>query len=374
MTDRLRLPSPLLIFGAKSLALGVSYAVKALYPDVQLYGFAVSSLKNNPVTLNGMKVYRISEIEDKSMCIFVATPLDIQPEVKEYLEEQGFYNYICMDWQLESYLMSSYYRKTGGYRVLPVSASDEQTNFSDKRNLYDIKYNVKCYMAKFYRDKVLNGDYNIYDWVLPIQVGAALTDKRVCGLTDDTGDNISEKNVNYCELTALYWIWKNELLHENGQSGCKYYGLYQYRRLLDINNAQMCYIMDNDVDVVLPLPTMCEPDISEHHERYVKDGDWSAMLLALKELYPEYMPTYDEIYKECYMYNYNILLAKREVLTDYCEWLFSILKRTEELSFPKGKERADRYIGYLGENLLTLYFMHNRDRLKIYHTGRVMLV
>lgn len=370
----IKFPHNLIIFGAKSLALGASHAIMTVHPEVHVEGFVVSSLKGNPATLNGMKVYELSEIEDKSMCILIATPQDIQTKIKEYLEEQGFYNYICMDWQLEAYLMSNYYKEEGIFAVLPV-VDDKQKSFGNKNEINDTHPDVKCYMAKFYRDRKINCDYNVPDWVSPIQVGAALTDERVCDITDNTGDNISAKNVNYCELTALYWIWKNELeCVKSSQEVCDYYGMYQYRRLLDVDDAQMRYIMDNDIDVVLPLPTMCEPNIFEHHERYVKAGDWDAMLQALKELCPEYMQTYDKIYKESYMYNYNILLAKREVLEDYCAWLFPILERTEELSVPKGSERADRYIGYLGENLTTLYFMHNRDKLKVYHTGRVMLV
>ena len=69
------------------------------------------------------------------------------------------------------------------------------------------------------------------------------------------------------------------------------------------------------------------------------------------------------------MYNYNVILAKKDVLRDYCSWLFPILERTEELSDPKGSERADRYIGYMAETLETLYFMNNADKLKISHAS-----
>ncbi|MCR5777791.1 MAG: DUF4422 domain-containing protein, partial [Lachnospiraceae bacterium] len=131
---------------------------------------------------------------------------------------------------------------------------------------------------------------------------------------------------------------------------------------------------DNDVDVVLPYPLPYEPDINAHHERYLKKEDWEALLTALKELYPEYADYFPKVLGQRYLYNYNVILAKKGVLGDYCEWLFPILERTEELSVPKGSERADRYIGYIGETLETLYFIKNADKLNIVHTACKMLV
>ena len=384
----IQFPHKLIIFGAKSLALGASHAIQTVHPEIHLEGFVVTSRSGNPSILNNLKVYELAELTDKEICILIATPQDIQPKIVEFLDEQGFQNHICMTWQVEAELMGAYYAKQGEFPVLPggvapmlsVTVQDEK-----ERTFAKALPEANCYMAKFYRDKQVQTDYPVPAWVQPIQVGAALTGERVAALTDDIGENISAKNVNYCELTALYWIWKNQLQHDVTDYGGKsvqdarqeqlrYTGLYQYRRLLDINDDQMNYIAEYDVDVVLPCPTMCEPDIFEHHERYVKTSDWDAMVQALEELHPEYMKTYHRIFKGNYMYNYNILLAKKEVLRDYCAWLFPILERTEELSDPKGWERADRYIGYLGENLETLYFMHHAEDYKILHTGRVMLV
>ena len=64
----------------------------------------------------------------------------------------------------------------------------------------------------------------------PIQVGTALTDRRLEGMTyhDNEGDNISEKNPDYCELTAQYWAWKH--------LDCDYYGFFHYRRYLTFRN------------------------------------------------------------------------------------------------------------------------------------------
>lgn len=259
-------------------------------------------------------------------------------------------------------------------------------------------YDIEIYLAKFYKDKPLKNAVQPLPWMIPIQAGAALTQERVEKLTDYDGENISTKNANYCELTVLYWIWRNRVMPElcrrhgdgsdnvacqtgkcadknsggNRDRSSTYYGLYHYRRWLDVHDVDWQRIYDRDVDVVLPYPTVHEPDIREHHARYMKESDWEAVLQALQELAPEYYDAYDAVFSQEYLYNYNILIAKAEVLDRYCSWLFPILERIEELSNPKGCERADRYIGYIGENLLTLYFMFHKEKLRIACTGRMM--
>lgn len=343
----------LMIYGAKSLALGACLAVCELYPEYEVQGFAVSSLEGNPANLNGLPVRELGSIDDKETNFLIATPEDAFDAVIKGLEQMGFRNYRCMDSATEEELMCAYYRRI---KRFPSAGCGD----------------IHGFMAKFHKDKPLRNEYKISDWIEPIQVGAALTDQRVACLTDAEGENISHKNVNYSELTALYWIWKNRLAVETDPDAL--YGLFHYRRLLRLTDEDIWKIRAERADAVLPYPLVHEPGVYEHHTRYVSDSDWQALVRALGELHPEYMTHFEEILNQPYMYNYNIILARAEVLRHYCGWLFPILERVEELSVPKGSERADRYIGYLGENLCTLYFMANLQGWKIRHTGRMMLV
>jgi hypothetical protein len=301
--------------------------------------------------------------------ILIATPENVMPEIEELLEAAGLHNYTRLTSDKWAELMRSANEITGEFPPL------------DSLSTGKVRTDIEFFMAKFYKDKPLNSDYKIPSWITPIQVGAALTSERVAEIVDSDGDNISLKNVNYSELTALYWLWKHKLESQNTDTltggindSSKYYGLVHYRRILEVSDKDLLRLSGNDIDVVLPYPMPYLPDIHAHHERYLKPVDWEALLTALRELQPEYAEKLPEIFSQQYLYNYNIMLAKKTVLRDYCRWLFPILQRTEELSEPKGWERADRYIGYMGENLTTLYFMANKDKLRIVHKGCRFLV
>lgn len=343
----------LAIFGAKSIALGIYRAIHTLYGEYQVTAFLVSSMRDNPPVLADLPVRELRTFLEKDTCVLIATPEDTHIQIIELLKQYGFSRYICMDSRRETALMKQYYQKMGYFPPLQEDAAS-----------------LRVYVAKFHRDKPLENSYSMPDWCIPVQAGAALTDLRIADFLDDMGENISVKNTNYCELTVLYWLWKNSLPQKYGAD---YYGLFHYRRILQLDENDLHRLKEQQIDVILPYPMMHEPDIREHHGRYIKETDWEAMLRALQELQPAYAEAFTDILRQPYMYNYNMLVAKAEVLADYCAWLFPILERTEALSSPRGWERGDRYIGYLGENLLTLYFMYHREKLNIVHTGRIML-
>ncbi len=364
----------LIIYGAKSIALGIKKAVSLLYPGYPVRCFLVQSGENNPAWLDGLPVREIGEFAatasdagKKGFHVLVGTPEDLHPEIAGILERHGFRNHTCMDSGKEARLMGRYFSATGGFPPLGDLPAGER------------KSSLCVLMAMSGKDKKIRDARPMPGWVVPMQAGAALGDipeGAGGGQRDDTGSNISLKNGNYCELTALYWLWKNVLAAGPGGPGglcrAEYYGLYQYRRVLDITEKDLYRI--GAADAVLQFPTLHEPDIGEHHARYVAESDWDAMLRALGELHPGQAGAFRDAMRQPYFYNYNLVVAKKEVLADYCAWLFPILERTEQLSVPAGAARSDRYIGYLGESLMTFYFLHNRDRLKVYHAGRRMLV
>lgn len=354
----------LVIYGAQAIALGTYKAMKLLYPERSVGCFLVSSMKGNPAVLGGLSVREIAEYaghlssgEKENTEILIATPESVMSEIEDTLEACGFYCHVRLTSLRFAELMGYYYARTGAF--MPLTALPFGFHIPK----------IQMYMAKFYKDKPLRSGYRGPEWMIPIQVGAALCEERVADYLDCEGENISDKNANYSELTALYWIWKNRLT--GGETGDEkvYYGLSHYRRMLELSEDDLSRLIDNNVDVVLPYPMLYEPDIEEHHKRYLADADWRALCRALEELQPEYIGAFRQVLGQQHFYNYNIILARKSVLAEYCSWLFPILKRVEQLSMPKGWKRQDRYIGYMGETLETLYFIHNRNRLNITHAG-----
>lgn len=362
------------VFGAKATAAGLFKALSVLEPEKKIKAFLVSDIKGNLHEIWGCPVRRLSEVSGElsankkaKVVIYVAVPELIHKEIRLLLEGHGFMNLVMLDAHKEADIMGEYFQKEG--RFLSVHSLD----IPDKVKAQIDLPKLTIYAASFYKDKPLVNPPHFPSYVKKLYLGCdgAVSDginiNGQADFYDNTEDNVSVKNPNRCEMTAYYWVWKNRLYTDD-----EYIGICHYRRTLELSDEDLKKMKANDVDIVLPYPMLHYPSSRIHHTWYVPEKDWEIMKYVVGELYPDYMKKFDEVFDAPEFYNYNMMLAKKQVFADYCAWLNPILDRIEECSEPKGDERSDRYTAYMSESLETLYFMTNRKKLNIYHTGRML--
>ena len=359
------------IFGAKATAAGLYKALSTLEPEKRIKAFLVSKTEGNVSEIWGCPVRTLSEVsgelsaeQKQNVLLYAAVPELIHREIRELLEKEGFTNTIMLDSRIEADIMGRYFDREGLFRSihsLDITGAEAEIP------------KLTVYAASFYKDKPLDNPPKLPSYVKKLYLGCDGAVKSGIDINgqadfyDNAGINISEKNPNRCEMTAHYWVWKNRLGTDE-----EYVGICHYRRTLDLSDDDLRKIKANDVDIVLPYPMLHYPNAGIHHTWYVPEKDWELMKRVVTDLYPEYGEQFEEVFSKPEFYNYNMMLARKSVFADYCAWLYPILDRIEELSEPSGEARSDRYTAYLSESLETLYFMLNREKLKIYHTGRLL--
>ena len=211
----------------------------------------------------------------------------------------------------------------------------------------------------------------------PIHVGKAKASIDLGFIGDNTGDNISEKNPWYCELTAQYWIWKNVF-------DADYVGLCHYRRFFNFHSslsekirgychtdfkmvANKLFFSESDLrkyDVILakkttdPLPLydslcMC----------HVRD-DADILRNIVEEKYPDYIPSYDSVIVNgnCFS-SCNMMIAKKEIFDEYSRWLFDILFEFEKRLTIPADPYQPRLFGFYSERLLNVFFNYKQYRI-----------
>lgn len=183
-------------------------------------------------------------------------------------------------------------------------------------------------------------------------------------ISDDTGENISYKNSTFCELTGLYWMWKN--------SDADIIGLVHYRRNFTksklgkrLEKADLDKIFQ-DYDIILPkrAKVLLGSVYKDYdHWNYSKDLDLCEQ--AIKELSPEYLENYQNtIINGDSLYYYNMFIAPKEIIDKYCEWVFPILFHVEKNIDTTGyNDYQKRVYGFLTERLFDVWM--DRQDLKV---------
>lgn len=206
---------------------------------------------------------------------------------------------------------------------------------------------------------------NIKDYV-PLAVGCAMHERNLPYLRDDSGDHISMKNANYCELTGLYWIWKNS---DADVVGFCHYRRYFSKYLLDqapehyleMSRAQELL---QDCDIILPSKMFWRKQHNVAMGYYLagegREKDLFAVENILQTKYPGYVDAYKRILNARSASYCNMMICSKKVLDAYCAWLFDVLgdlEKTIEMSdYTKSEARV---FGYLSEILLNVWVEAN---------------
>ena len=242
---------------------------------------------------------------------------------------------------------------------------------------------------------------------LPIHVGAKLSPLKMDITRDDSGDNISEKNPSYCELTAQYWCWKN--------LEADYYGLCHYRRYLCFSDPGIKRDLRNQIttslltkenlsrfglddekkmrheiessDVIigeeqkvsrLYTPRGNQNTAYEHwvaHDRALIDkDDLDCMLEILTEVSPEIGKATKEYLGGKTFLGFNCFILKKKLFDELCSVEFDTLQRLEDfVDTSKYGQQLSRIYGFMGEIISSGYFYYLEKTGK-YKIKRVPLV
>lgn len=197
------------------------------------------------------------------------------------------------------------------------------------------------------------------DMYLPVQVGAEGKEK-IGYQCDNQGENISYKNFAFCELTGLFWAWKNTkydylgLVHYRRYFKGKTKGKKMFDKVLKYNEA-VDLLKDTDILVTKKRNYYIE-NIYDHyaHTLYVETLDKTREIIEYK--YPEYIDSFDRCMKHTYMHAFNMFIMKKDKLDEYCNWLFDILFELEEMLKDRNyNEFHARYPGRISELLLDVW-------------------
>ena len=227
--------------------------------------------------------------------------------------------------------------------------------------------NTKVIIATHKKYKMPNDEMYV-----PVQVGRE--GKEDLGYQpDNEGENISSKNPYFCELTGLYWTWKN--------LNADYIGLTHYRRHFsiskklpkDIEGRVKNVITGKEVDEILDSTDIILPkkrkyyieNLYSHynHTMYIEPLDETRKII--EEKFPSYLSEFNKLHKRTSAHMFNMFIMKKEIFDAYCTWLFDILFDLENrVDVAKYDSFHSRFFGRVSELLLDVWINTNNLNYK----------
>lgn len=202
---------------------------------------------------------------------------------------------------------------------------------------------------------------------LPVQVGCDEVEEHLGYQGDNTGENISYKHRWYSDLSAVYWGWKN--------LDVDYMGACHYRRYFVSKTAKPAkekihrYILSREEveELLKKCPVIVSKPrnyfIETNEQQYIHAHDPIGLKVCrevVADLYPDYLPKYDEVMKRTWSHKFNTFIMDHAHLDSFCTWLFAILFEVDSrIDLDQYDVYQGRVCGYLAERLLDVWLEYD---------------
>lgn len=220
--------------------------------------------------------------------------------------------------------------------------------------------------------------YCIKEHFFPISAGTHRNDI----VSDDIGDNISERNKRFGELTAVYWAWKN-------LKGVDIIGMSHYRRYMMHTSWLKKTHYECSWSYFVKSPYSIDPfikDLRTHdiifckrwhfegitvREQFLQHHPFPEVLdlarVVLSMYHPEALSVWDQYLSASDGYCCCMFIAKWNVFDNLCKWMFPMLFELEKrIDFSKYDSYQQRMIAFLYERFLNVYLVAMNMNIKEY--------
>lgn len=357
------------IAGAHSRGQTVAFYLTYLDEDLEVEAYIVDDEEKNPEQIDGVPVIKLESNTtlNTEYPVYIGTRgvnfAHFENVLKEIGMQQIYPVTVERDLEMRNAFLKKYFKSMG--RTFE-KISDEHYSL-DERERKNRCNNACIYVAKSIFDKSLQQEYKLASYEKVIQVGAALTEQVIPerAYADDVGENISSRNKQFCELTALYWMWKN--------AKEDIVGLVHYRRHFILPDDWQERMEKAEIDVILPLPLYVTPNLENNYKGRHDPTDFDFMMDYLKEKdaeeYAEVKGFFQQnLYSPC-----NMFIMKKTILDELCQWMFPILEAVVANGGQKEDTYFNRYPGFLSERLITYYFEKNLKNYKVVYADKNFL-
>lgn len=355
------------VFGAHSRGQTTAIYLRKLHPDWEFRGYLYDNDEVNPRDIDGIPVLNPKDLTfEGDERVYIGTRGIYHEQINKKLKELGVKDIVPvnvdLDIELRGAFVSDYFREKGREftRIEELIRDDREKIRERHKQLSSCVLVVKSSVDSPIRINVSLRPYEHY-----IQAGAAISGRTLseCEFFDDEREEISGMNRQFCELTALYWIWKNVEYEVKG--------IEHYRRRFILPEQWSRVFDDKLADVILPVPLYVRPSIEGNYIGRHNSKPWEAMIRVLCERNPVQGIAAQEFFSTTGCYSpCNMLIARKEVLDDLCSWMFPILFEVKELCGEYDDPYQNRYPGFLAERLITFFFYLKSDQYKVAYADK----